>query len=236
MPSGPGMTRALSVKKGSVSPSAVAPGPPPPPKQQQQDSGITANPARLTEIYDDYIDGYAEPDVATMPEGAGGRVAAWAKQSAQPATAARRAPSMYNGSSAGGSMKRRLTRRMTYGTTSRRGPMSTYDEDEDGYGSGEFEDGPWEMTKIKLKIHYNSDIRGMALDPLTPFDEFLDRLSNKFNKSFSPGEGLTLKFKDEDGTQVSLRDESDYELAIETAREHAKGKPEGKLEIWAEDV
>ena len=45
-----------------------------------------------------------------------------------------------------------------------------------------------------------------------------------------------MKFKDEDGGKVTLRDESDYELAIETARESAKGKPEGKLEVWADDV
>ena len=41
-----------------------------------------------------------------------------------------------------------------------------------------------------------------------------------------------MKFKYEDGGKVTLRDEMDYELAIETARESAKGKPEGKLEIW----
>lgn len=34
---------------------------------------------------------------------------------------------------------------------------------------------------------------------------------------------------------MSLRDEMDYELAIETARENAKGKSEGRLEIWCTD-
>jgi neutrophil cytosolic factor 2 len=67
----------------------------------------------------------------------------------------------------------------------------------------------------------------MALTPETPFEEFLDKVCAKFGAT-----SLNLKFKDEDGGQVSLRDESDYELAIETAREAAKGKPEGKLEIW----
>jgi neutrophil factor 2 len=70
----------------------------------------------------------------------------------------------------------------------------------------------------------------MALTPETQFDEFLDRVVTKFGKN------LVLKFKDEDGGKVSLRDESDYELAIETARESAKGKPEGKLEVWCEDT
>jgi hypothetical protein len=72
----------------------------------------------------------------------------------------------------------------------------------------------------------------MTLAPDTPFDEFMDRITAKFNKSLN---GLGMKFKDEDGGKVTLRDESDFELAIETAREHSKGKPEGKLEIWCSD-
>jgi hypothetical protein len=60
----------------------------------------------------------------------------------------------------------------------------------------------------------------------------MDKVTAKFGKDIN---GLTLKFKDEDGGKVSLRDESDYELAIETARESSKGKPEGKLEIWCTD-
>lgn len=72
----------------------------------------------------------------------------------------------------------------------------------------------------------------MALTPETPFEEFMDKVTAKFGKNIN---GLALKFKDEDGGKVSLRDESDYELAIETARESSKGKPEGKLEIWCMD-
>ncbi len=73
----------------------------------------------------------------------------------------------------------------------------------------------------------------MALDAALPFDDFVDRVTAKFGKSFN---GLGLKFKDEDGGKVSLRDDMDYELAIETARESAKGKPEGRLEIWCVDL
>ena len=73
----------------------------------------------------------------------------------------------------------------------------------------------------------------MTLTPDVPFEEFMERITQKFNKSLS---GLGMKFKDEDGGKVSLRDESDYELAIETARELATGKAEGKLEIWCTDA
>lgn len=73
----------------------------------------------------------------------------------------------------------------------------------------------------------------MTLTPDIPFEEFMDKVTSKFRKSIN---GLGLKFKDEDGGKVTLRDESDYELAIETARESSKGKPEGKLEIWLTDI
>lgn len=111
--------------------------------------------------------------------------------------------------------------------------QSTYEEEEEGYVSGEYEDGPFELIKIRIKLHYQDDVRGMALTPETSFEEFMDKVTSKFGK---PINGLGLKFKDEDGGKVTLRDESDYELAIETARESSKGKPEGKLEIWCTDT
>jgi neutrophil factor 2 len=88
-------------------------------------------------------------------------------------------------------------------------------------------------NNIFSQLHYQGDVRGMALTPEMAFDEFMERVTTKFGKEPN---GLGLKFKDEDGGKVTLRDESDYELAIETARESAKGKPEGKLEIWCTDV
>ena len=73
----------------------------------------------------------------------------------------------------------------------------------------------------------------MTMPPDMSFVEFMDKVTIKFEKGAS---GLGLKFKDEDGGMVTLRDESDFELAIETARESAKGKMEGKLEVWCLDL
>jgi hypothetical protein len=95
-------------------------------------------------------------------------------------------------------------------------------------GSGEY-DELYELMKIRVKIHCDGDVRGMALDPAVSFTEFKQRVAAKFETS---PQSIMLKFRDEDGGKVSLRDESDYELAIETARESAKGRPEGKLEVW----
>ncbi|KIY65315.1 hypothetical protein CYLTODRAFT_424456 [Cylindrobasidium torrendii FP15055 ss-10] len=231
--------RGLSVRRpGATSPPTQGNLPPIPPqattpplRSEQQDA------ARMTDFYDGYLDAYTEaPPVPAVPPASRGttpapeRVAAWASRNANPGypppqRAPSRGGSQYAPSSfaGGGSMRRKLTRR---GTS--RAQTSVY-EDEEGYGSGEYEDGPYELVKIRVKLHYEDEVRGMALTPETPFDEFLDKLTLKFGKSVS------LKFKDEDGGKVTLRDESDYDMAIETARENAKGKPEGKLEIWCSD-
>jgi len=71
----------------------------------------------------------------------------------------------------------------------------------------------------------------MAMPPDVPMDEFCDTVATKFGMGVND---LHMKFVDEDGTQVSLLDDSDYELALATARENAKGKSEGKLTIWIE--
>jgi hypothetical protein len=72
----------------------------------------------------------------------------------------------------------------------------------------------------------------MALTPEMTFNEFMDKLSSKFDKSIN---GLGLKFQDEDGGKVTLADETDFELAVETARTSIQGKAEGKLVIWCSD-
>ncbi|KAH9914827.1 uncharacterized protein B0H18DRAFT_1087709 [Fomitopsis serialis] len=205
--SGMGPTRGLSIRK----PGAPAPGP----------TGV-----RTTEIYDSYLDGYADEPLPPVPELRAGQ-----GQGPRRAGTLRQPQSMYsNAGSAGGgggSMRRRPTRRPTMAKRA----VSSYEEEE-GYESGEWDEGPMELMKIRVKLHYNDDVRGMAFAPDMPWDEFLDRVTGKFNRAL---DGLGMKFKDEDGGKVSLRDEMDYELAIETARESAKGKSEGKLEIWCMD-
>lgn len=73
----------------------------------------------------------------------------------------------------------------------------------------------------------------MTLTPDTQFEEFLEKVTTKFGRAM---DGLRMQFKDEDGGKVTLRDDSDYELALETVREMTKGKTEGKLEIWCTDM
>ncbi|KAH7876763.1 NADPH oxidase regulator NoxR [Lentinula edodes] len=237
-----GPVRGLSVRKTPAGNTA----PPPPPLKGPL---IRRSYNRLTEFYDDYLDSYGNdgpsPPLPLASAGAAAngppdRIAAWARSNANPnnlppiarsgsrsAPASNYAPSSFGG----GSVRRRVTRRNTARTANSR-IQSSYEEEEEGYASGDYDDGPFELVKIRVKLHYKDDVRGMALTPDTSFEDFMDKITSKFGKGFG---GLGLKFKDEDGGKVTLQDESDYDLAIETARESSKGKPEGKLEIWCED-
>ncbi|KAF8973170.1 NADPH oxidase regulator NoxR [Flammula alnicola] len=229
-----GPARGLSIRRPGASPNK--PNPPAPPAKESN--------ARLTEFYDDYLDSYGSeappvPTISAPPPS--DRIGAWARSNANPnyppvgvartgsrsAPNSQYAPSSYGGPG-GGSLRRKVTRRNTARAQSR--IQSTYEEEEEGYVSGEYEDGPFELTLIRIKLHYQDEIRGMTLVPEIPFPEFMDKVTAKFQKE------LSLRFKDEDGGKVTLRDESDYELAIETARENSKGKSEGKLEIWCQDL
>ncbi|KAG9104521.1 hypothetical protein FRC06_001607 [Ceratobasidium sp. 370] len=223
-------------------------------RDRMQSPGNQDDP-RLTEFYDDYIGAYEEPAPPPPPPVSEG-VAAWAARikgappppSGPPSRSgsvaggrgydarerergydsrsgyeerSRPPPSSYGGSSV--SVRRKLSRRPT---------RNAYEEEEEGYVSGEYSDAPFELVKIRVKLHYKDDVRGMAISPEMRFEEFLEKVSAKFGRPFG---ALGLRFKDEDGGRVSMRDDSDYDLAIETARESAKGRPEGKLEIWCTD-
>lgn len=150
----PGPVRGLSVRRpGTNSPQGA---PPLPPAKQEADP-------RLTEFYDDYLNSYTDeaPPPLPKPGSPSGpdRIAAWARSNANPSnyplvrSASRSAPaSQYAPSSfGGGTMRRKLTRR----GTSRQGSSritSSYEEEEEGYVSGEYEDAPFELVKIRIKV------------------------------------------------------------------------------------
>lgn len=223
-----GMTRGLSVRTpvggpgGPLSARSLSGGrspaprsPQDAPRQSPQDLPDN-NPSRLTEIYDDYMAGYANeevPEVPPLPPQVGDgnkRVAAWARNNANPAvrrgpssasalgppsaygpppsaygpppsaygpppsaygpppSAYGPPPSAYAGTfSSGGSVRRKLSRRPTYGSRSAgsgTGTRSTmYEEEEEGYVSGDYDDGPFELVKIRVKVRTFSNLHD--LDP-----------------------------------------------------------------------
>lgn len=73
----------------------------------------------------------------------------------------------------------------------------------------------------------------MLIPSTLSLGDFVRRVTTKFG---TPWTGLRMKFTDEEGMRISLRDEGDFELAIETAREGTKGRLEGRMEVWCVDV
>ncbi|KAF7375887.1 P-type phospholipid transporter [Mycena sanguinolenta] len=208
-----GPERNISMRRAGSPPSGNKPlpgtrGPVPPPPVEAKERG--EDPSRLTAIYDDYLDPY---DDEPTPD----RVAPSASSNAN----VTRNPPTSNYAQNSYGTRRRVTRR----NTARRNQKAY--EDEEGYASGDDLD---ELSIIRVRVHHNDDVRGMTLSPETLFEEFIDIMTTRFGKK------LTLKFTDEDGFKVSLKDQLDYDLALETARENSKGKPEGKLEIWCLDA
>ena len=109
---------------------------------------------RATDFYDDYLDSYAEEPAPAVPPVPGKeRVANWARNNAVPAnnpglgrSRSMAPPSTYAPSSSG-TLRRKTTRR-----TARPARSTYYEEEEEGYASGDYDDGPFEMTKIRVKV------------------------------------------------------------------------------------
>ncbi|KAI6148448.1 hypothetical protein BKA82DRAFT_4137113 [Pisolithus tinctorius] len=99
-------------------------------------------------------------------------------------------------------------------------------------------DVPEDVYTIRVKLHHQGDVRGMTLSASTTLPMFSLRVAAKLG--LAP-EALKLKFVDEDGVKISLRDEEDWGLAIETATSRSANRDggrgtEGRLEVWCEDV
>ncbi|GAA6031967.1 hypothetical protein JCM8097_003365 [Rhodosporidiobolus ruineniae] len=84
-----------------------------------------------------------------------------------------------------------------------------------------------EMVKVRIKLRYNGDARGMSITPDMTLAVFAERVRTKFSSKTD----LPMKYKDSDDALISILDEDDWESAMDQAREAADGRPEGKLEI-----
>lgn len=80
---------------------------------------------------------------------------------------------------------------------------------------------PENTTKIRVRVNFRAEVRGLVFPSDGSFETFMNVLSTKFKIS---SQRLEVKFKDEEGGWVSLKDEMDYDMALETAAN-------GKLEI-----
>lgn len=151
-PKGPMRGLSLSVRRPNGSP---GPGPgragSPPARAKSPEGRMAANPSRLTEIYNDYLDTYGAQEEPPLPDDAR-RVAAWAEKT-QPGPPSRmmsmRTPPSAFGGSQGGGLRRRVTKRSAY-ARSVRAPSQFGDEEE--FDGSDFDDAGFELVKIKVKV------------------------------------------------------------------------------------
>lgn len=115
---------------------------------------------RVTELYDDYIDAYTDPAPPLPPQksltsNSDDRVIAWARSAgdAPPVgnsrSGSRSAPGSSYAPSSFGSMRRKASRRRPQ----RSRMQSAYEgEEEEGYVSGDYDDGFYDLMKIRVKV------------------------------------------------------------------------------------
>ncbi|KAG9019356.1 hypothetical protein FRB90_003460 [Tulasnella sp. 427] len=206
---------------------------PPTPPRSESPAPISRGPTSrygergLTEIYDGYAQGSdAESRVPSRPVAA--KLLANIAPPTKPTAAARRP-------------QRKSS------ATSSSGGSGTYETDRDNTTNAsrlmsfDFEQP---LRKIRVKIHFGKQVRGMVIAPNVRLTDFLASVCAKFSYEFG---ALQVMFEDEDGTKISLVDEGDWDLAIETAGNvndnessvsgSTKPKPgEGRLKIWCEEA
>ncbi|KAG8926046.1 hypothetical protein FRC00_003338 [Tulasnella sp. 408] len=211
------------------------------PLQVKRPSAKEENRGVMTQIYEDYLgfgggNGAEDVPAQSQPQSQDplSRVAAWQQRTvpgASPNVPPSRTPSQRRGGGGGSVLSGRRTPSKGNVIPGTRLSGSRGDDDDEG-GSSVTDIVPFEQMKIRVKIHYDDDTRGMAVYPSASFDEFVEMLTIKFKKGWN---NLNLKFMDTDGSKVSLRDEMDWDMAIEVARESVKGRGEAKLDMWMVD-
>ncbi|CAE6506211.1 unnamed protein product [Rhizoctonia solani] len=212
----PPVVRGLSVRRppGVLKPS---PAPPPPPVEDDVYSGYmgrsAGNPTQWVDEHEFVMSPARGPSRSASVMG--GR-----SQSNYPS----RSPSQHT-------VRRAPSRKPTMSRRAR-----SYEEEEgyaSGSGGGEYDEVPFEATKIRVRLRFKQDLRGMAIMPDISCDDFMDRVCAKFGREYGD---LSIKFVDDDGAKVTIMDESDFELAIETARAAALKGKESRLEIWCDEL
>jgi neutrophil factor 2 len=98
----------------------------------------------MAEFYDDYLSSYDQGN--SVPVVSPNRAGAWSQLNLASQSGSHSAPnSMY-------SQNDRSIRRKNSNRSNRRAFARTRNDDEEGYGSGGYDDGPLELTMIRVKV------------------------------------------------------------------------------------
>lgn len=85
-----------------------------------------------------------------------------------------------------------------------------------------------ELKNIRVKVHSGDDTRYIMVAPQVPFEEFVDRVREKF--------GIRTRFKlkvRDEGDLITMGDRDDWEMAVQSVRKEAgkEGEEMGKMEV-----
>lgn len=81
-------------------------------------------------------------------------------------------------------------------------------------------------STVKVKVHYNEDLFVIMVPRSTNYHELNDKVGKKIRLCGGRKEGIALriKYRDEDGDDVSLGSNEDVQMAFETSRSTAGGQ------------
>ncbi|KAK3171886.1 hypothetical protein OEA41_003970 [Lepraria neglecta] len=91
----------------------------------------------------------------------------------------------------------------------------------------------FQFKNIRIKVHCGDDTRYMMLAPEVRFEEFVERVREKYSLKG----GFKIKTRDE-GDLITMGDRDDWEMAVGAVRKEAKGEgvEMGKMEVWVVEV
>lgn len=90
-----------------------------------------------------------------------------------------------------------------------------------------------QLKNMRIKVHCGDDTRYIMLIPEVRFEEFVERVREKF--------GLKAAFKcrvRDEGDLITMGDKDDWEMAVGAVRKEARGEEAemGKMEVWIVEV
>lgn len=85
-----------------------------------------------------------------------------------------------------------------------------------------------ELKSIRVKVHSGDDTRYIMVAPLVVFEDFVDRVREKF--------GIRTRFKlkvRDEGDLITMGDRDDWEMTVQSVRKEAgkDGDEMGKMEV-----
>ena len=89
-----------------------------------------------------------------------------------------------------------------------------------------------ELRQIRVKVHAAEDVRYIAVAPASTYNEFTDRVKDKFGLR----RRFKIKVKDDDmpdGDMITMGDQDDWEMTMQSVKQQARKQrvDQGRLDV-----